>query len=316
VVIVFRSGSDGRIDRVHHYTIEQITAARAQLAQLEAPPARKRPVDNAAMRWMERFERAWDVRDWDAIASSYAPNYRHGDRRAGMRGELDRAQRLEGLRRLFETRPSLSISETLATRGDRLALMRIRFEGSGAAIGPGEAESLAVVEVDAAGLRSGAARFAADDLDAASDELDARYAAGEAAAFPDVAQAMRAFRDAFARRDWDALSAIMASDVVVDDHRLIGWETVRGARDYVSTLHSLVDLAPDARLNLDHAEMSRRGLLWIGAWVGTRDGGAFEIPWITVSEHDARGVVLRFDQYDLDHLAVARARLAELGADA
>jgi ketosteroid isomerase-like protein len=104
----------------------------------------------------------------------------------------------------------------------------------------------------------------------------------------------------------------MAADVVVEDHRLLGWETVHGAGDYVRTLHSLVDLAPDTRVRLDHVEMSQRGLLWIGAWVGTREGGAFETPWITVSEHDARGVVRRFDQYDLNQLASARARFVEL----
>jgi len=61
--------------------------------------------------------------------------------------------------------------------------------------------------------------------------------------------------------------------------------------------------------------MSQRRLLWIGAWVGTRESGAFETPWITVSEHDARGVVLRFDRYDLDQLPAARARFAELRPD-
>jgi hypothetical protein len=102
---------------------------------------------------------------------------------------------------------------------------------------------------------------------------------------------------------------------VVDDHRLLGWETVRSAEAYVQTLNSLVDLAPDAQLRLDRAEMSQRGLLWVGAWVGTREGGAFETPWVTVSEHDAQGIVLRFDQYDLDQLPAARARFEELRPD-
>jgi hypothetical protein len=87
---------------------------------------------------------------------------------------------------------------------------------------------------------------------------------------------------------------------------------VRSSSAYVQTLHSLVDLAPDTRLRLDHVEMSQRGLFWIGAWVGTREGGEFETPWITVSEHDARGIVVRFDQYDLNQLADARARFAAL----
>ena len=33
-MIAFRAGRDGRIDRVHHYSIEQIGAARARFAEL------------------------------------------------------------------------------------------------------------------------------------------------------------------------------------------------------------------------------------------------------------------------------------------
>jgi hypothetical protein len=269
VAIVFRSGPDGRIDRVHHYSLEQIGAARARFAEFATPPhGGVRRIENAATRWM------------------------------------------------FETRPSRSVSEPIATRGDRLALMRIRFEGSDDAVGASEIESLTVVEVDASGHRSGAVRVDTDDLDAAYARLEARYAAGEAAASPHVAETMRAFRAAFAARDWDALVALMSPDLVVDDHRPLGWETVRGANSYVQALHSLVDLAPDTRLRLDHVEMSQRGLLWIGAWVGTREGGEYEIPWITVSEHDARGVLVRFAVYDLEQLDTARARYGELAAPA
>jgi SnoaL-like protein len=157
-------------------------------------------------------------------------------------------------------------------------------------------------------------RLDPDKLDVATAELDARYAAGEAAGFSHVLATMRAFRDAFTRRDWDALEALMVPDLEIDDHRLLAWETLRGAATYVQALRSLVELAPDTRLRLDLVEMSQRGLLWIGAWVGTREGGAYEIPWITVSEHDASGIMLHFEVYDLDQLPDARARFAELAA--
>jgi hypothetical protein len=62
--------------------------------------------------------------------------------------------------------------------------------------------------------------------------------------------------------------------------------------------------------------MSDQGLLWVGAWTGTREGGAFETPWITVSEHDHLGRVACFDTYDLDQLDAARARFEELCSSA
>jgi hypothetical protein len=78
-------------------------------------------------------------------------------------------------------------------------------------------------------------------------------------------------------------------------------------------MRSLVELAPDARLRLDHVRTCGRGLLWVARWLGTQEGGPFEAPWITVSEHDAPGRVQRFDQYDLDQLEAARARFETIG---
>ena len=296
VVIVFRANRGGRIDRIHHYALEQIDAARAQFAELAAVPAPSRLVENLATRSIDQFNRAWEMRDLDAAGRVHAAGFVLFDRRSLVSSDADRAGHLETLRVTFELPSSRISSEVLATRGKRLALDRVRFEGTGRSIGPSEIEFLSVVEVDERGARIAAVMFDLDAREAANGELDARYAAGEAAAFPHVAETMRAFREAFARRDWETLAARMAPDVAVEDHRLLGWETVHGAGAYLQTLYSLVDLAPDTRLRLDHVEMSQRGLLWIGAWVGTREGGAFETPWITVSEHDAQGIVLRFDQ--------------------
>jgi hypothetical protein len=123
---------------------------------------------------------------------------------------------------------------------------------------------------------------------------------------------MRAFLRAFESRDWDALAAQFTPDLVVDDHRRLGWETLRGPAEYVRAMRSLVDLAPDVRLRLDHVRGCDRGLFWAACWLGTQEGGPFEAAWLTVSEHDVRGRVRRFDQYDLDQLDAALARYAEL----
>jgi class 3 adenylate cyclase/ketosteroid isomerase-like protein len=126
----------------------------------------------------------------------------------------------------------------------------------------------------------------------------------------------RAFSEAFAARDWDALAALLAPDLAVSDHRRLGWEPLHGPQAYIDALRSLVELAPDVRLRVDHAETSGPGYLYLTSWHGSREGGAFEEPSWIVCELDASGRIRRFDQYDLEQQAAARARLAAIGAGA
>jgi hypothetical protein len=79
---------------------------------------------------------------------------------------------------------------------------------------------------------------------------------------------------------------------------------------------ALVDLAPDVRLHVDHVRLSDRGILSHFAWIGTRDGGAFEIPQISVSELDELGRIRRLDVYAVDQLDRAFARFDAIGASA
>lgn len=102
----------------------------------------------------------------------------------------------------------------------------------------------------------------------------------------------------------------------MNDHRLLGWETLSGPAAYVQALKSLVDLAPDVRLRIDHIRMSDPGFLYVTTWLGTREGGAFETPSVIVCELDGLGRIRRFDQYELDQLDAARAQLDAIGAGA
>ncbi len=51
-------------------------------------------------------------------------------------------------------------------------------------------------------------------------------------------------------------------------------------------------------------------------WVGTRDGGPFEIPILEVIEVDGQGRVSRLDLYDPQHLEAALARFEEIAGAA
>ncbi|HYC23564.1 MAG TPA: nuclear transport factor 2 family protein, partial [Candidatus Bathyarchaeia archaeon] len=280
-----------------------------------SPPAETpRWIENAATRSLDRFEDACRARDWEGIAVLLGAGFRNQDRRKMIRLELDRDQFLESMRLVLEVSPAPISTQVLATRGDRSVLVRARFAGNDREIGPSEAEWLMALEVDAAGNRVTMITFDPEDLDAAFDELTERYAAGEGASYPRVQAVMRKFGEAFTSRDWESLETLFAPDVVVSDHRLLGWEPLRGPQAYVEAMRSMTDLAPDARIRPDHVTMSDHAYLAITTWVGTREGGAFEAPSFVVAEVDDGGRIRRIDQYDLHRRDEAEARFQEIAA--
>jgi class 3 adenylate cyclase/tetratricopeptide (TPR) repeat protein len=285
-------------------------AASAAVSRAEDPAH----IENTVTRADRALERAWAGHAWEDYCACYAPGFRSIDRRALMQLEVDRDTMLAGLRPFFDAGVERS-SQVLATRGERLALFRTGLRGSAGQSGPSEVELLQVIETDAQGYRIAAVAFETEAQQAAYAELDARHAAGEAAPFGPVGAAMRAFAEALAKRDWGGLTAQCAGDLVVQDHRRLGWEILRGPRAYVAALRALAELAPDTRMRLDHVEMGSRGYLVLTTWVGTREGGRFEEePSLIVGELDEAGRVRRFDQYDLDRLDEARTRFAQLGS--
>src|SRR5262249_49681100 len=207
-------------------------------------------------------------------------------------------------------------TELRATRGDPLALFRVEVSGQVSEAGVASEEHLTLSEVDAEGRSVAIVLFAVDDVDAAYDELDRRFQASEAGT-GGRAEATVTFRRAFAIRDWDLLATTLAPDVAVIDHRLLGWDTLRGPEAYVQALRSLVELAPDTRLRVDHLiRTTGRKFLYVPTWVGTREGGAFETPSVIVCELDGTGRFRRFEVYDLDQLDEAAAHYEQLRLDA
>jgi hypothetical protein len=173
-------------------------------------------------------------------------------------------------------------------------------------------EHLQILELDAGGRQEAIVLLDLDDLAGAYAELDARYHAGEAAPYARVSAGMQEFKRAFQTRDWEALAARCASDLVVHDHRLLGWHSLHGPAAYLEALRTLVDLAPDTRLRIDHTTIVENGYLVVTVWEGTREGGAYEAPSLMIAELDGQGRIRRFDQYDLEKLDQAQARFADL----
>jgi len=299
----------GDVRVLHAFDLEQLEEARACYAALRRSSSTAH-IENGATQSLERLTRAWATRDWNGVAATLGPGFRQLDRRPMMQLELDRDEFLAFMREVYDMSSSRLESEVIATRGSRLALARVRFQGADDVIGPTEIESLAVIEVGEHGTRSAMIRFETDALDAAFAELDARYGASD----PEFAQ-LKSFTARTDERDWDAVAAFMAPDFVMHDHRPLGWETLHGGHAWIDTMRALVELAPDVRLRIDHFSRAGRVSLIVSTWVGTREGGAFEDQKLTVSERDEDGRFRRIDQYDLGQLDRARARFEELRPD-
>jgi ketosteroid isomerase-like protein len=238
------------------------------------------------------------------------------DRRKMVRIELDRVAHLHSLRLAFEMRSSRFRGQHLATRGDKLALERERFEGSDGDVGPSEVEFLEVVEVDDRGDRVAMVVFDPEDLDAACAELDDRYAAGEAAPYSRTWEVYRRHASSAATRDWERLASGFAPDLVIEDHRPLGLLTLRSRDKFVASVRALLDLRPDARLRVDHVlALDDRRSVTVVRWEGGEPEGTFEIPAVVVTEYGPDGMRRREELYGLDQLDEAWARLAELRPD-
>jgi hypothetical protein len=304
---------DGR--RAHHieiFDVDQLDAALARHAELEKSHGAR--FANAASRLLEQGCAAWDARDWERFAALPSASFRCFERRRMVRLELDRDAFLQYLRPLFDMSGRMVVEEVLATRGERLALVRLRGVVEDASIGPSEIEVLCISEVDDRGAQVAMVALDADDLDAAYLELDDRYGDQERAAYGRALGASR-LPALFAVRQWDRLGALLAAALVVEDHRTLGWGTIRGPADYLALLKSLAELSPDAVIRANHLRRNERGILIVTMLRGTREGGVFEDPRVLVGELDARDRISRLDFYGPEQLDEALARFELLGGE-
>jgi SnoaL-like domain len=311
-LVLWAFGADGRVAHWEQFDGDQREQALARFDELAVPPVRPTLLESTATRSVDRFDRAWATSDWPALAALHAPGFHFSDRRPAMQLEQDRGTHLDFTRPLFDRKASQVSREVLATRGDRLVLIALRFAASeGKAVA---GESLLVIEVNARGERVALVRFGPADRSAAHAELDARYAAGEATDHPAMWAALWDVRRAFAARDWDRLTSLVSADLVAEDHRLLGWGTVHSAEQYAAALRPVTELRPDVALRLDHLVLDERAALFVASWIGGEGAAAFEIPVVIVFRANSEGRIDRVYHYNIEQIGAARARLAELSA--
>ena len=199
--------------------------------------------------------------------------------------------------------------ETLAIRGEQYVLSRVAMVAEGGF----EAPMLTVFESDLTGRIVRDLSFDADNLVGAIAELEDRYITGEGAADSAVLRSSADYFAALARRDWAALEALLAGDLVQIDHRGL-WPPATGRDEFVPRLQTLVDATPDATVVVRKLHVIGPALLQVAEVAGTGPYGEefrFTINSIQVWE---TGLLNRVEFFDEDQYGTALARLDDLGA--
>jgi hypothetical protein len=225
-------------------------------------------------------------------------------------------------------------STAIATRGGRLVLSRARFSDRDHGPETVLTEVLAIVEINADERIVATVTFDLDEIDAAFEELDARYLAGEAAAH---SRTWSVIAGAYAALNRRALAATTPDWVNIDHRRLAtveagdltayiraSWDDSPDFSTYIDAVHRLSDLG--AVFSQVVRGISHQGFYaeWRGVDILTVDGDLIN-RCERFDEADIDAAIARFDElhpradlvnrcemYDEADLEAALARFEEL----
>ena len=231
------------LSRVEVFDEADIDAALARFDELSRQAPR---LENAATRIWARVADAFNRRDLDGCLALTTADGRLEDRRKGLRALHDGPARRKAVRALFEASPSSWQMEVepIAIRGSRLSLSRVTYRDTDDADRPIAVELLTVMEVSDGDLVHDSVDFDPDDIDAAFEELDTRYRAGEAAAFAHTWSVIAKGYDALNRRE---LPATTPDWVNVDHRHGTGFEP----GGYFAFVRAAWDVTPDMRRTIE-----------------------------------------------------------------
>jgi hypothetical protein len=231
------------ISRCELFDESDIDAALARFDELSRPAPR---LENAASQAYERYWTCFVARDWAATAEILADDISTDDRRrvvnVGLRQGRDAV--IAEVSALAEVGVTNVTSDVTATRGGRLVLSRVRLSIRDREAEAFHTEVFAVVAVDAAERMVAVIMFDLDDIDAAFEELDARYLAREAAAH---ARTWSVVAGAYAALNRHELAATTPDWVYVDHRRLAMIE----AGDLTASIRAAWELTPDLTLYIE-----------------------------------------------------------------
>jgi ketosteroid isomerase-like protein len=254
------------------------------LAAFEAHrrPQRATVADNLAAGSLSKLLAACLRRDWATAEALVTEDMVTEDRRAAMGVGIAGSERLlDGFRFGVELGVTRYEQTTIATRGDRIVLTRLLCSGDHRNV---IVELLIIVEVDARGRIISAVAFDPDERDAAHAELDALYAAGEAAPFADT---------------WTA---------VVDAYRRFNEGRTGRWRGGTVELTAFADV-PDVRASATAVHGLAQGGALVAATASAP--GAATWDWLAVFDVES-GQVRRIETYPTEDFDAALARFEQL----
>ncbi len=169
------------INRCELFDEADLDAALARFEELHPRPPR---LENAASQLVQRFRTYFAARNWAAVAENSADEVFTDDRRSVVSSGILQGRDIDvaNIRAIADLGATDLTSTVIATRGERLVLTRLRLSGRDQRPEAFHSEMLGIVEIDADNRVAARFLFDLDDIDAAFEELDARYLAGEAAA--------------------------------------------------------------------------------------------------------------------------------------
>ncbi|WP_124714401.1 BTAD domain-containing putative transcriptional regulator [Mycolicibacterium nivoides] len=287
---------------------DDLDAALAKFDELTRPTP---PLSNAASRATDRFLERFAARDWDAMAKMVIDDIRFDDRRRVINADLQTGR--DTFIENFRIAADLGATQAptpIAIRGERVVLASARFSLGGGAPEEFGLDLLHVIEIDADNRIAATVTFDHNDFDAAIDELDARYLAGEAAPHAHSWSAVVGAYAALNRREMPATTA----DHVSVDHRRVTSFAPGDIKDYT---RNAWDQIPDISFRIEAVHrLNDRGAVVTHALHGTSQEG-FEAEWreihLMTLEDELFNRSEMFDEADLD---IALARFDELSRTA
>ncbi|HZQ83934.1 MAG TPA: nuclear transport factor 2 family protein, partial [Acidimicrobiales bacterium] len=299
-LLVSRIGDDGRMELRESFDPEQVDEAWARYRELADGN------DSRMAQYRRAFELAMAGR-FDELAQWLSPDYVYDDRREGLGNVVrGRDSGVEHFRAIAAVRPTRLDIEELATRGERLALLRRRIHADGL-----YADFLWIHGTDEHGKHNLAVAFDPVDVRVAFEELDALYIAGEGAAHAEGLQLITDFLHSYNTRDWDGVRGLYTDDIVTVDHRPTGFGVQRGVDEVIARHRSLAEVVPDATLVIpSYQAMGPRCWIMDMRTFAPRPGAdPYELESVTLAElHPAARAISRLEHFTTVDQAWARHR--------
>ena len=168
-----------RMTRLESFSERHWDAALARFDELSRAYPRTPRVENAASQRVMLVVELFNEGRFEECGALMAEGMRLEDRRSIVGGEVvGRAAHVANLETITALGDRNGEYAPLAVRGSTLALGRVTSD-----FGDWDSRLLALIELGADGLASSAVYFDDADLDAAIDELEERYIAGEGAPY-------------------------------------------------------------------------------------------------------------------------------------